>query len=282
MNIKKRIFDGIRIITLLFFVGVLLYPTVSDYLSRIHSSQVIQSYEKSIVGLDQETRNKMLQDAQAYNSSLIGKEELYDPFASIEKVDKYYMSLLNPNGDGVMGYIQIPRIDVKLPIYHTTSEKVLQKGVGHLQGTSLPVGGKSTHVALSGHRGLPSSSLFTDLDLLEIGDIFYIEVLGNTSAYQIDQIKTVLPTETQNLEIVEGEDYVTLITCTPYSVNTHRLFVRGTRVDYQKAIEEQANEVDNGIHVPFEIQIHFIGFTVIMLMFLLLKVRRKNHEMFSK
>ncbi len=282
MNIKKRIFDGIRIITLLFFVGVLLYPTVSDYLSRIHSSQVIQSYEKSIVGLDQETRNKMLQDAQAYNSSLIGKEELYDPFASIEKVDKYYMSLLNPNGDGVMGYIQIPRIDVKLPIYHTTSEKVLQKGVGHLQGTSLPVGGKSTHVALSGHRGLPSSSLFTDLDLLEIGDIFYIEVLGNTSAYQIDQIKTVLPTETQNLEIVEGEDYVTLITCTPYSVNTHRLLVRGTRVDYQKAIEEQANEVDNGIHVPFEIQILFIGFTVIMLMFLLLKVRRKNHEMFSK
>ena len=271
-----------RIITLLFFVGVLLYPTVSDYLSRIHSSQVIQSYEKSIVGLDQETRNKMLQDAQAYNSSLIGKEELYDPFASIEKVDKYYMSLLNPNGDGVMGYIQIPRIDVKLPIYHTTSEKVLQKGVGHLQGTSLPVGGKSTHVALSGHRGLPSSSLFTDLDLLEIGDIFYIEVLGNTSAYQIDQIKTVLPTETQDLEIVEGEDYVTLITCTPYSVNTHRLLVRGTRVDYQKAIEEQANEVDNGIHVPFEIQILFIGFTVIMLMFLLLKVRRKNHEMFSK
>ena len=282
MKIKKRIFDGIRIITLLFFVGVLLYPTVSDYLSRIHSSQVIQSYEKSIVGLDQETRNKMLQDAQAYNSSLIGKEELYDPFASIEKVDKYYMSLLNPNGDGVMGYIQIPRIDVKLPIYHTTSEKVLQKGVGHLQGTSLPVGGKSTHVALSGHRGLPSSSLFTDLDLLEIGDIFYIEVLGNTSAYQIDQIKTVLPTETQDLEIVEGEDYVTLITCTPYSVNTHRLLVRGTRVDYQKAIEEQANEVDNGIHVPFEIQILFIGFTVIMLMFLLLKVRRKNHEMFSK
>ena len=282
MNIKKRIFDGIRIITLLFFVGVLLYPTVSDYLSRIHSSQVIQSYEKSIVGLDQETRNKMLQDAQAYNSSLIGKEELYDPFASIEKVDKYYMSLLNPNGDGVMGYIQIPRIDVKLPIYHTTSEKVLQKGVGHLQGTSLPIGGKSTHAALSGHRGLPSSNLFTDLDLLEIGDIFYMEVLGNTSAYKIDQIKIVLPTETKDLEIVDGKDYVTLITCTPYSVNTHRLLVRGIRIDYQKAIEEQANEVDNGIHVPFEIQILLIGFTVLMLIFLLLKVRRKNHEVVSK
>ena len=282
MNIKKRIFDGIRIITLLFFVGVLLYPTVSDYLSRIHSSQVIQSYEKSIVGLDQETRNKMLQDAQAYNSSLIGKEELYDPFMSIEKVDKYYMSLLNSNGDGVMGYIQIPRIDVKLPIYHTTSEKVLQKGVGHLQGTSLPIGGKSTHAALSGHRGLPSSNLFTDLDLLEIGDIFYMEVLGNTSAYKIDQIKIVLPTETKDLEIVDGKDYVTLITCTPYSVNTHRLLVRGIRIDYQKAIEEQANEVDNGIHVPFEIQILLIGFTVLMLIFLLLKVRRKNHEVVSK
>ena len=282
MNRKKRIFDGIRVIALLFFVGVLLYPAVSDYLSRIHSSKVIQSYEKSIVGLDQETKNKMLQEAQAYNSSLIGKGELYDPFMSIEKVDKYYMSLLNSNGDGVMGYIQIPRIDVKLPIYHTTSEKVLQKGVGHLQGTSLPIGGKSTHAALSGHRGLPSSNLFTDLDLLEIGDIFYMEVLGNTSAYKIDQIKIVLPTETKDLEIVDGKDYVTLITCTPYSVNTHRLLVRGIRIDYQKAIEEQANEVDNGIHVPFEIQILLIGFTVLMLIFLLLKVRRKNHEVVSK
>ena len=271
MNIKKRIFDGIRIVVLLFFIGVLLYPTISDYLSRIHSSQVIQSYEKSVIGLDQETKDTMLKDAQTYNSSLIGKEELYDPFMSIEKVDKYYMSLLNSNGDGVMGYIQIPRIDVKLPIYHTTSEKVLQKGVGHLQGTSLP-----------GHRGLPSSNLFTDLDLLEIGDIFYMEVLGNTSAYKIDQIKIVLPTETKDLEIVDGKDYVTLITCTPYSVNTHRLLVRGIRIDYQKAIEEQANEVDNGIHVPFEIQILLIGFTVLMLIFLLLKVRRKNHEVVSK
>lgn len=282
MNIKKRIFDGIRIVVLLFFIGVLLYPTISDYLSRIHSSQVIQSYEKSVIGLDQETKDTMLKDAQTYNSSLIGKEELYDPFMSIEKVDKYYMSLLNSNGDGVMGYIQIPRIDVKLPIYHTTSEKVLQKGVGHLQGTSLPIGGKSTHAALSGHRGLPSSNLFTDLDLLEIGDIFYMEVLGNTSAYKIDQIKIVLPTETKDLEIVDGKDYATLITCTPYSVNTHRLLVRGIRIDYQKAIEEQANEVDNGIHVPFEIQILLIGFTVLMLIFLLLKVRRKNHEVVSK
>ncbi len=282
MNIKKRIFDGIRIVVLLFFIGVLLYPTISDYLSRIHSSQVIQSYEKSVIGLDQETKDTMLKDAQTYNSSLIGKEELYDPFMSIEKVDKYYMSLLNSNGDGVKGYIQIPRIDVKLPIYHTTSEKVLQKGVGHLQGTSLPIGGKSTHAALSGHRGLPSSNLFTDLDLLEIGDIFYMEVLGNTSAYKIDQIKIVLPTETKDLEIVDGKDYVTLITCTPYSVNTHRLLVRGIRIDYQKAIEEQANEVDNGIHVPFEIQILLIGFTVLMLIFLLLKVRRKNHEVVSK
>ena len=282
MNIKKRIFDGIRIVVLLFFIGVLLYPTISDYLSRIHSSQVIQSYEKSVIGLDQETKDTMLKDAQTYNSSLIGKEELYDPFMSIEKVDKYYMSLLNSNGDGVMGYIQIPRIDVKLPIYHTTSEKVLQKGVGQHQGTSLPIGGKSTHAALSGHRGLPSSNLFTDLDLLEIGDIFYMEVLGNTSAYKIDQIKIVLPTETKDLEIVDGKDYVTLITSTPYSVNTHRLLVRGIRIDYQKAIEEQANEVDNGIHVPFEIQILLIGFTVLMLLFLLLKVRRKNHEVVSK
>ena len=137
-------------------------------------------------------------------------------------------------------------------------------------------------MALSGHRGLPSSSLFTDLDLLEIGDIFYMEVLGNTSAYKIDQIKTVLPNEIKDLAIVDGEDYVTLITCTPYSVNTHRLLVRGTRIDYQKAIEEQVNEVNNGIHIPFEIQILLIGFTVLALMLLLWKVRRKKHEVVSK
>ena len=273
MNRKKRIFDGIRIIALLFFVGVLLYPTVSDYLSRIHSSKVIQSYEKSIVGLDQETKNKMLQEAQAYNSSLIGKEELYDPFMSIEDVDTYYMSLLNSNGDGVMGYIQIPRIDVKLPIYHTTSDKVLQKGVGHLHGTSLPIGGKSTHAALSSHRGLPSSSLFTDLDLLEIGDIFYIEVLGNTSAYKINQIKTVLPNEIKDLEIVDDEDYVTLITCTPYSVNTHRLLVRGARIDYQDALEEVSNVVNNGIHIPFEIQILMTAVFILLFM-----IRRRKHD----
>lgn len=278
MNKKKRIFDGIRIIVLLFFVGILFYPTISDYLSRIHSSQVIQSYEKSVIGLDQETKDKMLKEAQEYNASLMNQTEIYDPFMSIEKVNKDYMSLLNSNGDGVMGYLQIPKIDVKLPIYHTTSDKVLQKGVGHLYGTSLPIGGESSHTALSGHRGLPSSSLFTDLDLLQIGDIFYMEILGNTNAYQIDQIKTVLPTDTQDLEIVEGEDYITLITCTPYSVNTHRLLVRGTRIDYEKAVEEVPNEVNNGIHIPFEVQVLLIGFIGMIAIYLLLNLRRKRHE----
>lgn len=273
---KINLFNFIRIAGLIFFLGVLLYPSLSDYLSRINSSEAISSYEKEVKGIDEQTKAKMLEEARTYNSSLVGHEELYDPFSNGngKDTDSAYMKLLSTSQDGIMGFIQIPAIDVKLPIYHTVKESVLQKGVGHMEGTSLPIGDAGTHAVLSGHRGLPSSNLFTDLDKLKIGDIFYIEVLGNTLAYRIDQIKTVLPTETKDITIIDGEDHVTLVTCTPYSVNTHRLLVRGTRTDYEKAIEEVSNEVDNGLHIPFEIKILLIALSVLFI--LLFWIRRRK------
>lgn len=271
---KINLFNFIRIIGFIFFLGILLYPSFSDYLSRMNSSQAISSYKKEVKEIDEETKARMLEEARAYNSSLIGNEELYDPFSNEKNTDSDYMKLLSTSQDGIMGFIQIPAIDVKLPIYHTVKESVLQKGIGHMEGTSLPTGDAGTHAVLSGHRGLPSSNLFTDLDKLKTGDIFYIEVLGNTMAYQIDQIKTVLPTETKDIMIVDGEDHVTLVTCTPYSVNTHRLLVRGTRTDYEKAIEKVSNEVDNGLHIPFEVKILLI--VLLILFILLFWIRRRK------
>lgn len=273
---KIKLFNVVRILALLFFIGVLLYPTISDYLSRINSSQVISSYQEEVIDMDEEEKTAMLDEARSYNVSLNGELALYDPFSTNVNTDPKYMRILNASQDGMIGFIQIPKIDVKLPIYHTVKESVLQKGVGHMEGTSFPIGGESTHAVLSGHRGLPSSVLFTDLDRLTTGDIFYIEVLGETLAYQIDQIKTVLPTETKDINIISGEDHVTLVTCTPYSVNTHRLLVRGTRVDYQEAIKEVANEVDNGLHIPYEIKILLIA--VFILFFILLMMRRRKHD----
>ena len=161
------------------------------------------------------------------------EEEDYEPTHPYDEV-------LDPNGDGLMGSIEIPKIQAKLAIYHGLSKNVLEKGVGHVEGTSLPIGGESTHAVLAAHRGLPNAKLFTDLDQMEVGDIFILHILGKNLAYKVDQIKTVLPEETSELDIVEGEDYVTLVTCTPYGVNTHRLLVRGTRTEYVE--EEKSND----------------------------------------
>ena len=159
---KIKLLDVIRAILLVFFLGVLLYPTVSDYLGRIHSSKAITSYNDEVNGIDKATKNKMLKEAQEYNQSLVNTK-LYDPFSTTGKPSEEYMNLLNVSSDGMMAYLQIPKIDVKLPIYHSTNNGVLQKGVGHMEGSSLPIGGTSTHAVLSGHRGLPNSKLFTDL-----------------------------------------------------------------------------------------------------------------------
>lgn len=223
---KKR---STILLLVIFFVGlsVLLYPTLSNYWNSFHQSRAIASYTGSVAKLSKADYEKLLENAQGYNTSLVEKGSSFSPDA---KGMALYNSLLNIGGTGVMGSIEIPKIGVDLPIYHGTSDTVLQVAIGHIAGTSLPVGGAGTHCVLSGHRGLPSAKLFTNLDKLEEGDTFTIKVLNETLTYQVDQIAIVLPNDTSKLQIVPGKDYVTLVTCTPYGINTHRLLVRGVRI----------------------------------------------------
>ena len=236
MRIKITKNDIIRLFVLLIAFSVLLYPSFSSYLNEKNGSKAISYYDKESVELSKADKIRMLEEARAYNREMLGNIDLIDPFSQEDtKLDARYESLLNVDGSGMMGYIRIPKIHIELPIYHGTSETVLQAGVGHFWGTSLPVGGESTHTVLTGHRGLPTKTLFTNMDKLEKGDIFYIKVLDETLAYEIDQIQTVLPEDTKGLSIEPGKDYATLVTCTPYAINTHRLLVRGHRIPYQEA-----------------------------------------------
>ena len=230
---------------LIFLVGlsILLYPTVSNLWNQYRDSLLISKYD-SVVSSDTESDQtaEMWKAAEEYNKQ-IKQESVPDAFSVRDgQTDATYESLLNLNGDGMMGYVEVPVIGQSIPIYHYTTEKSLEKGAGHLFGSSLPVGGDSTHCIISAHRGLPSAKLFTDLNLVETGDVFYLHVLGQTLAYEADLIQTVLPEETSSLAITEGEDYVTLITCTPYAVNTHRILVRGHRIPYEEAKEIEKTE----------------------------------------
>lgn len=262
---SRRLQDAVRILVLLVAFSILLYPTVSNYLYQKNQSRVISSYDEDAVKRSNQENEKMLADARAYNREMLSNIELLDPFGPGKKeINEYYESLLNVNGSGMMGYIRIPAIEVELPIYHGTSESVLQVGVGHFEGTSLPVGGESTHAVLTGHRGLPSKLLFTDMDKLKKGDVFYIKILGETFAYEIDQILTVLPEDTKALSIDSGKDYVTLVTCTPYAVNTHRLLVRGHRIPYEEAIQTTA-DVTVEAELPFQVKV-LIGASILLVM----------------
>lgn len=216
----------------IFFAGcaLLAYPTVSQWWNARHQSAVIADYAEEIDGLQDSDVERELQRARQYNRDLTHTVAQTDPFKTEGTVDTTaYETLLQATDDGVMGYIEIPKIHVLLPIYHGTSTEVLAKGAGHLPETSLPVGGESTHAVLAGHSGMSSARLFTDLPKLAEGDVFYIHVYDRTLTYTVDQIKTVTPTDTKNLTILEGKDYVTLVTCVPVTVNSHRLLVRGTR-----------------------------------------------------
>lgn len=215
---------------LMLFAGLslLLYPTVSNYWNSLHQSRAIAAYVEQVAQTDNETFDQLRGQARAYNRTLVGKAYRYD---MTRQEREEYESLLNVSENGIIGYIEIPDIHCELPIYHGTDADALQVGVGHIEGSSLPVGGESTHCAISGHRGLPSAKLFSDLNKLTVGDRFILRVLDDTLTYEVDQIHTVLPGEMDELEIVEGEDYCTLVTCTPYGVNTHRLLVRGHRVE---------------------------------------------------
>lgn len=239
---KKKNYIGLG---LLFLIGlsILLYPMVSDAWNRYRDSLLISNYSSSVSSDDNSEKiDSMWKAAQEYNEQ-IKQESVPDAFSVRDgQTDSTYESLLNLNGDGMMGYVEIPVIDVSIPIYHYTTDETLEKGAGHLFGSSLPVGGESTHAILSAHRGLPSAKLFTDLNLVEKGDVFYLHILDKTLAYEVDQIQTVLPEETDSLAITEGKDYVTLVTCTPYAVNTHRILVRGHRTTVKAAKEAQKTE----------------------------------------
>ena len=228
---KKKLSNLILVLIFLTGVSLLVYPTFSDWWNSMHQSRAIAAYVDQVNTLDDAQYETMLEQADAYNQTLIGKEDRYN--LSDSELETYN-SLLDVTGTGIMGYVVIPKINVRLPIYHGTDPAVLEIAIGHIAGSSLPVGGESTHCVLSGHRGLPSAKLFTDIDQLKEGDQFMLEVLGDTLTYEVDQIKVVLPDELEDIEIEEGKDLCTLVTCTPYGVNTHRLLVRGHRVETVK------------------------------------------------
>lgn len=227
---KKKSSFVTAILIAAFFIGalLLLYPTISDFWNSLHQSRAIASYAEQVADLDENAYDRLWEDARIYNKTL---GDRMNRFVMAEEQKKAYAALLNIADNGVMGYIEIPKVRCNLPIYHGTDEAVLQVAIGHVPGSSLPVGGESTHCVLSGHRGLPSAKLFTNLDELETGDVFMLRVLDETLTYEVDQIRTVLPNELGDLAIVEGEDYCTLVTCTPYGINSHRLLVRGHRVE---------------------------------------------------
>lgn len=224
---KKHLSTVLLVAALLAGTALLLYPTASDYWNSFHQSRAIAGYAESVSGLSAVDYERIWLDACEYNTALSGRTT---PFTLSEEEWEVYLAQLDVSGDGAMGYIEIPKIGVSLPIYHGTGDTVLQVAVGHIESSSLPVGGASSHCVLSGHRGLPSAKLFTDLDQLNEGDIFQLQILNETLTYEVDQIHIVLPQEMNDLAIARGQDYCTLVTCTPYGINTHRLLVRGRRI----------------------------------------------------
>ena len=231
---KKSITTLIIILFFLAGLSLLLYPFVANQWNNYRQSRLISSYDSAVSQMESEGSIDYEEEwarAKAYNEALL-PSILPDSFAVAEASEEY-MACLNIAGDEMMGTVEIPKINIELPIYHTTDEDVLERAAGHLEGSSLPVGGESTHAVISAHRGLPSASLFTDLDQLEEGDHFLLHLLDDTLAYEVDKISVVEPEETQDLAVEEGEDLVTLLTCTPYGVNSHRLLVRGHRVPYE-------------------------------------------------
>lgn len=226
---KKGKFSTILLI-IIFLAGLslVLYPSVANYVNSMHQSRAIAAYAERVAQITAEEYDELWQAAEAYNAAILERSL---PYSQSQEEAQQYNELLNLSGDGTMGYIEIPSIEVSLPVYHGTSDSVLQRAVGHIAWTSLPVGGESTHSVLSGHRGLPSAKLFTNLDQLVEGDVFMLRVLDEVLTYQVDQILIVLPNEVEALTVTEGQDYCTLVTCTPYGINTHRLLVRGHRIE---------------------------------------------------
>lgn len=255
--------------------GIFLYPAISDMWNQYRNAQLISGYETATENLSDNECEKLWKEAKAYNAQHTVNSVGY----ASDGNDEYQM--FDPNGDGLMGSIEIPKIRLRLAIYQDLGEEVLEKGAGHMEGTSLPVGGRGTHAVLAAHRGLPGAKLFTDLDQMEEGDIFLLHILDRTLAYEVDQIRTVLPTQTGDLDIIEGEDHVTLVTCTPYGVNTHRLLVRGVRTKYVEEMEAEETVPQKLAKVDPK-QVMLTGLAVlsvlILALYLLIRHRSKKHK----
>lgn len=258
---------------LLIGMGILLYPTFSNWWNSMHSTQAVASYIEAVEDMTAKERALMLEAAKVYNER-IAKAGIAYTLTDAELAE--YMSILDITGTGIMGYIQIPSIGVNLPIYHTTEESVLQSGVGHLAGTSLPIGGENNHAALSGHRGLPSARLFTDLDRVREGDIFTVTVFDHTVTYMVDQIRIVLPHEVDDLRIEEGEDYCTLITCTPYGVNTHRMLVRGVRIE--NLADANIDVVPDALKLPTFYAMFGVGIPLLFIVLVILLIYSRKRK----
>ncbi len=240
---KSKLTTALLALALVAGLSLLLYPSVSDWWNSMHSSRAVAHYTEEVGALDEGAYEETLEAARAYNATLLSRATDY---ALTEGQQAEYKSLLNLDGSGIMGYIEIPSINVTLPIYHGVADSVLQVGVGHLDWSSLPVGGEGTHCVLSGHRGLPSAKLFTNLDRLVAGDRFTLRVLGEALTYEVDQILIVEPDDVSALTVVEGRDLCTLVTCTPYGINSHRLLVRGHRVEAEGG---EATVTSDGVRV---------------------------------
>lgn len=293
-NKMKRKISGI-LFGLLFLIGlgILAYPTVSNQWNTYRQSRLISNYEQAVSDMQPEDYTKEWEAAREFDSTLVQNNIYGDVFGSddVDMKDTDYWKVLNVAGDGVMGYLSIPKINIKLAIYHGTAEDVLQTGIGHMNGTSLPIGGESTHSVLAAHRGLPAARLFTDIDQLKQGDMFYIHVLDETMAYQVDQILDMVDkddheTLEEALQIQEGEDQVTLFTCTPYGVNSHRLLVRGTRVPYNGEEEVESTPVDSMLRAiqNYYMLYLILGLAVTLLVILIMKFLfdRKNKKRSGK
>lgn len=279
-KIQERILYCFVALTLIIGIGLISYPTVSDWWNNRAQSKFTAQYAKDVSELDPDLVALLKKEAQAYNEALLTND---DRWRHTEQSTEEYRKYLDPSNNGVMGSIEIPKINLNLPFYHTAEESVIQVAVGHIEGSSLPIGGPSTHSALSSHRGLPSAKLFTDIDKLKIGDTFLLHVLDDILTYKIDQIEVVLPNELDLLDIIEGKDYCTLVTCTPYGVNSHRLLIRGERIPTEYNEDGEVIKEDAPVLVELEDSLPgyiIIGILIGILLLIVLKKkrRRKKHE----
>ena len=275
---KKRLTTILAVLVFITGLSLLLYPTVSNYFNSLHQSKVVSHYSDALEKMDEAQKQAAIDAAVQYNALLVSNDARFTPS---EEETRLYNSLLNPDGTGMMGYITIPEIRCKLAIYHSVDDSVLQVGVGHLEGSSLPVGGSSTHCVISGHRGLLSARLFTDIDRLEKGDLFYLHVYGKVLAYEVDKISVVEPEDYGPLEIEEGKDLCTLLTCTPYGINTQRLMVRGHRV--VDRLYDESNITSDAARVDTLVVASCVGVVLLLVGFIVSKIwrlrgREKNNS----